>query len=106
MAPEGSRCEEGSCLTIRWLRSATRTRFEQLDFIAAENPHAAVRLDEEIERQIDLLTQYPRMGREGRVKGTRELVLARTPFLAIYRVKGRRVEILRILHGAQQWPER
>jgi hypothetical protein len=45
------------------------------------------------------------MGREGRVKGTRELVIGRSPFIAVYRIKGKRIEILRILHGAQQWPK-
>jgi len=37
------------------------------------------------------------------VNGTRELVLLRTQFIAIYTV-GEAVELLRILHGAQQWP--
>jgi toxin ParE1/3/4 len=91
-------------LTIRWLASANRTRFEQLDYIAQDNPTAAVRLDLEIERQTDLLVAHPLMGREGRVEGTRELVIGRTPFIAVYRVKSRRIEMLRILHGAQQWP--
>lgn len=92
-------------MTIRWLRSAAKMRFEQLDFVAADNPGAAVRLDEEIERQTDMLAQFPKMGREGRVGGTRELVIGRTPFIVIYRVRGKRVEILRLLHGAQRWPK-
>lgn len=92
-------------MTIRWLSAAAQNRFDQLDFIAADNPTAALRLDKEIERQIDMLGQFPLMGREGRVKGTREMVIARTPFIAVYRIKNKRIEILRILHGAQQWPK-
>ena len=92
-------------MIIRWLRTATRNRFEQLDYIAADNPAAAVRLDEAIERQTDLLAQHPLMGREGRVEGTRELVIDRSPFIAVYRVKKKRIEILCILHGAQQYPK-
>jgi len=91
-------------LTIRWLKTAFRNRLEQLAYIAQDNPAAAARSDEEIERQTDLLAQYPLMGREGRVKGTRELVVGRTPFIAVYRVKRKRIEILRLLHGAQKWP--
>jgi toxin ParE1/3/4 len=83
----------------------TALGLEQLAYIAADNVQAAIRLDEEIERQVDLVAEYP-MGREGRVKGTRELVITRSPFIAIYRTKGNRIEILRILHGAQQWPKR
>lgn len=82
-----------------------RTRFDQLDYIAQDNPSAAVSLDEEIERQMDMLADHPLMGREGRVKGTRELVIGRSPFIAVYRVKKKRIEVLRILHGAQQWPK-
>jgi toxin ParE1/3/4 len=33
-------------------------------------------------------------------------VIARTPFVVVYRVqkKPARVEIIRVLHGAQKWP--
>ena len=41
----------------------------------------------------------------GRVVGTRELPIARTPYLAAYRIIDNTVIILRILHGAQQWPD-
>lgn len=92
-------------MTVRWLKTATKNRFEQLDFIAADNPTAAIELDEQIERQTDRLAEDPLMGRIGRVKGTRELVINRSPFIAVYRVKRNRVEILRILHGAQEWPK-
>jgi toxin ParE1/3/4 len=63
-----------------------------------------VRLDEEIERQIDRLADHPEMGRVGRVNETRELVLVRTQFIAVYRVRYGRTEILRILRSAQNWP--
>ena len=92
-------------MTIAWLKTALRTRFEQLDYIAADSVRAAIRLDEEIDRQVDLLAEHPLMGREGRVKGTRELVIGRSPFIVVYRIKGKRIEILRILHGAQRWPQ-
>jgi plasmid stabilization system protein ParE len=36
-------------------------------------------------------------------KSTRELVLTR-PFLAVYEVRGEEEPVLRILHGARQWP--
>jgi toxin ParE1/3/4 len=58
----------------------------------------------EMERQILLLSQYPEMGRPGRVKDTRELVIHRTPYVAIYRIRAGVVEIFRLLHGAQRWP--
>ena len=94
----------GSGLKIEWLPLASANRFEQLDYIAQDNPLAAIDQDERIERQIDMLLQHPQMGRPGRKKGTRELVISRTPFIVVYRAKGPRIEIIRLLHGAQQWP--
>jgi len=90
---------------VRWLKTARNNRFEQLGYIAADNPTAAARVDEEIERQTDLLAQFPKMGREGRVNGTRELVINRSPYIVVYRVKEDRIEIIRLLHGAQRWPK-
>ena len=94
----------GSGLKIEWLPLASANRFEQLDYIAQDNPLAAIDQDERIEHQIDMLLQHPQMGRPGRKKGTRELVISRTPFVVVYRAKGPRIEIIRLLHGAQQWP--
>ena len=92
-------------MRLRWLRTATFSRFEQLDYVARDNPSAAVRLDREIARQTNLLKDHPLIGRQGRVPGTRELAIVGSPYLAVYRIKNKRVEVLRILHGAQQWPK-
>jgi len=89
---------------LKWLPAAIEERFSQLDYIAQDNPLAAIEQDEEIERQTELLTTQSKMGRVGRVKGTRELVISRTPFIVVYRVASHRIEIIRFLHGAQQWP--
>ena len=49
----------GSGLKIEWLPLASANRFEQLDYIAQDNPLAAIDQDERIERQIDMLLQHP-----------------------------------------------
>lgn len=91
-------------MSIRWLPQAQRNRLEQLDYIAQDNPLAAINQDQEIERQISMLLTHPKMGRPGRVTGTRELVISSTPFVVIYRLQGQSIEVLRLLHSAQQWP--
>lgn len=84
---------------------AVRNRFDQLDYIAENNPLAAADLDEEIERQVNMLYDNPKLGWPGRVKGTRELVISSTSFVLVYRLRGsQRVEVLRLLHGSQLWP--
>ncbi len=40
------------------------------------------------------------------MSGTRELVITGTPYIAAYRVRPQRIEVLRIIHGAQRWPKR
>ncbi len=87
-----------------WLQRAIQDRDAQLDYIAQDNPMAAVSQGDRIAEQIEILQLHPQMGRPGRKQGTRELVISRTPFIVVYRVKAKRIELLRVLHGAQQWP--
>jgi len=91
---------------ISWRPQARAEREAAIDYIAQDNPLAALGQLEEIERQTNLLVEQPEMGRIGRMKGTRELVITHTPFIAVYRLKGERIEILRFLHGAQKWPRK
>lgn len=43
-------------------------------------------------------------GRRGRAEATRELVVAGTPSIVVYRVTTV-VEILAVVHAARDWPE-
>jgi toxin ParE1/3/4 len=56
------------------------------DFIEQDDPPAAIAVDERIATQVRLLLQFPEGGRPGRVEGTRELVVRRTPYIVAYRV--------------------
>ena len=93
-------------MRVAWLPRAIANRDAIFDYVAQENPQAALDQDERIEKQVDMLEQYPESGRPGRKKNTRELVISRTSLVAVYRVRPRlqRVEILRVLHTRQQWP--
>ena len=95
-------------MVLVWTPRARRAREEVIDYIAEDNPVAALGQLDEIERQTDMLIQHPEMGRPGRVDGTRELVVSRTPFIVVYRVKplAGRIELISFLHGAQQWPKK
>ena len=54
--------------------------------------------------RIELLADEPHRGRAGRWPHTRELVVP--PYVIPYRVKGQTVEVLRVFHGAREWPDR
>jgi toxin ParE1/3/4 len=96
----------GRRLEIRWLKRALANLDAEAAFIALDNPSAAARVVDTIARTVELLAQYPGLGRPGRVEGTRELIVANTPYLVPYRVRNNVVEILRVFHGARKWPQK
>lgn len=76
-----------------------------LGYIAQDNPLAAIKVGDEIERQTERLLDFPEIGRPGRIDNTRELVISGLPYIVCYAVAGEVVTVLRVLHGRQQWPE-
>ena len=93
-------------MQIRWHRRARQDLQAVREYIAAVNPGAARQVAQRILQAVGLLAEQPGLGRPGRVLETRELVIAGTPYIAAYRVVDGTVVILRVLHGARQWPER
>lgn len=65
----------------------------------------ARQLAAQVQKAVANLADHPRMGREGRVIDTRELVVPNTPFTVAYRVRERRLEIVAVVHQARRWPE-
>ncbi len=92
-------------MRLEWSHSAQADRDAIFDYIEADNPQAAITVDEHIQLQVEGLVRFPESGRPGRVEGTRELVIDRTPYIAAYRVDRGAIRILRVLHGAQRWPD-
>jgi toxin ParE1/3/4 len=84
--------------------SQYRDDFDNIfEHIARQSPQAAKNTGLEIERQVRRLEEFSMLGRAGRLVGTRELVIANTPYIAVYSANGV-VVLLRLLHGAQKWP--
>jgi toxin ParE1/3/4 len=60
------------------------------------------------ERLESTLAKHPKAGRKGREDGTREFVLVGTKHIVVYLPPNESnpdVIVMRVLHGAQQWPE-
>lgn len=89
---------------IRWTKGASRNLEQLEEYIAQDKSIAAIHIVNKIIETVELLIEHPAMGKPGRVIGTRELVIANTPYIIPYRVKGNCIEILRVLHGSKQWP--
>ncbi len=57
-------------------------------------------------QSIAMLEAFPNLGRTGRVRGTRELSVARLPYYVVYRLlSDTEIEVIAILHHRQQFPE-
>ena len=75
-------------------------------YIAQDDPAAAQRVALHIIRNVEtLLPNSPEVGRPGRVPGTREFVIPRTPYIVPYRLVGNTIQVLRVFHGARRWPD-
>jgi addiction module RelE/StbE family toxin len=75
-------------------------------YIAEHNPRAAARVLVAILASVGRLANHPEFGRLGRVAGTRELVVPRTPYIVAYAVVDDEVMILSVMHSARRWPDR
>lgn len=93
-------------MRVRWLREASRNLSEEAAYIAAEDLAAARLVVQRSLTAVETLKSQPSIGRPGRVPGTRELVVARTPYLVPYRVRGDVIEILRVFHTSRRLPGR
>jgi addiction module RelE/StbE family toxin len=90
-------------MELVWTPEAIQARDDIYDYIEADNPTAALALDELFSEKAGRLVDYPDLGRPGRVSGTRELI-AHQNYILIYDVSGDTVRVLHVLHAARQWP--
>ena len=90
-------------MKLGWTPEAIADRDAIFDYIEADNPAAAAALDELFSEKAERLTDHPKIGRPGRVEGTRELVVHEN-YILVYDIVGDLTRILRVLHAARQWP--
>jgi toxin ParE1/3/4 len=93
-------------MRLRWTRLALAQLREIAEYIERESPRAARHVVKTIRDQVMTLIAYPAIGRTGRVEGTRELLIPRLPYIAVYRIVGETIEILAVIHTSRRWPER
>ena len=87
---------------IVWSPLARARLSEIRAYIALDNPDAAERVAMRIVALVETLKNFPHLGRPGAEPGVRELVISGTPYIVIYRVRGDRITVNTIWHGAQR----
>lgn len=92
---------------VFWSAEARRDYLDILRHVARDNPAAAERVVDAIERVGNDLGRFA-TGRPGRVSGTYEKSVPRLPYIVAYAVTARggreTISILRVIHTARDWP--
>jgi toxin ParE1/3/4 len=91
---------------IRWHPDAVVAVKAAVDFGAVRWPSEADDLAIYVLAAVEQLQMFPYSGREGRVQGTRELVLSKYPLTVVYVARPDVVEVLDVVHQRQKWPIR
>ncbi|TDG01890.1 type II toxin-antitoxin system RelE/ParE family toxin [Paraburkholderia guartelaensis] len=91
-------------LPIVWLPSAERNLANIVRFIAQHNPAAARKMDARIRASVLPASEHPYIAPVGRIPGTHEIV-AHPNYIVVYRVAAAAIQVLRVLHARQQYPD-
>jgi len=88
---------------VVWTPDALQDRVDVWDHIVADNPQAAVLMDALFSDAAAKLADYPKLGRLGKIPGTRELI-PHESYRLMYEISGETVWVLALIHTARQWP--
>ena len=87
---------------IVWSPLALARLREIRAYVAKDKPRAAEQLATRIVAMVEALRSHPHLGRAGPKSGIRELVIGGTPYIILYRVRGKRVIISTIWHAKRR----
>jgi addiction module RelE/StbE family toxin len=90
-------------LKVTWTPEAEAERLEIGEYIALDNPRAAVRMDSMFEAAVLKLADFPRIGRSGVIAGTRELI-PHESYRIVYEIRDDGIWITSVVHTARRWP--
>ncbi len=91
-------------MQLRWTEEAADDLERIADYLLNHTPDRAPELVRAVYDAPSALLTFPNRGRLGKKEGTRELVLSPLPYIVVYTVLGDAIFVVRILHGAQNWP--
>ena len=72
---------DGAVVELRWTPSALRDLDAAGAYISQDNPRAAREIGQWVLQAVEYLQEHPTLGRSGRLRGTRELVVSGSPFI-------------------------
>lgn len=90
-------------LPVNWKLEARREFLDIIRYIAARSPQAARDMRQRIQASVIPAAEHPFLFREGRVPGTREIVV-HPNYIVVYRVEIDAIEVVGVLHAREQYP--
>ena len=90
-------------MRVVWTPEAERDRAAIWDYLEARDPEAAIRMDRLFGDAAAGLADFPMLGHEGEVPGTRELTPHRS-YRLVYEIADDAVWILVLIHTSRRWP--
>ncbi|MBC8639095.1 type II toxin-antitoxin system RelE/ParE family toxin [Caballeronia sp. EK] len=88
---------------IVWTQTARLDLLQIIRYIAERNPSAARAIKSAIEAAPQSAAIAPYLYRNGRILGTREIVV-HPNYIVVYAVMTDRIEVLNVLHARQCYP--
>ena len=85
-------------ISVLWTERAISTLELELDYYGQINPKLAEELSQIIKNNVESISAMPSIGRPGKKLNTRELILAKYPYIMAYRVRNEVLEIISIIH--------
>lgn len=93
-------------MQIKWTVSALNDLASEMDYLAKKaGDETAKKAYIVIQEKVSNLKRFPGMGREGRIFGTKELILADYSYIIPYRINESRIEILALFHTKRKLPD-
>lgn len=88
-------------MKVVWRRRARLEIEAIVAHISRDSPSGAARVRDQILVMVDLLEMWPDLGRAAKA-GLRELVVARAPYVVLYRRSETKVTIVRVVHAMRR----
>jgi toxin ParE1/3/4 len=86
---------------VAWAESALAQLEQLVEYIGREDLAAAYAIRDRIVERVEQLRSFPELGPTGK-RGTRQLVIVGTSYVASYRVRSDVVHIVAVWHSAQR----
>ena len=88
-------------MSIRWRYSAISDLAHIRDYITERNPAAGDAVVSRVLQSVENLETFPKYGRLGQVRGTREVVVPGLPYIVVYIDTETDVDVIAVFHASQ-----